>query len=212
MISLLFQGQIVLFLVILFAIVLSLSFHEFGHAAMARLLGDDTAERMGRLTLNPVAHIDPMGLLLVATVGFGYARPVPFTASKLKPAWGSAAVAFAGPAMNLLIALLAANLLAWGVRSGGFAVGEGAYTMLFYLAHINILLMLFNLIPLGPLDGHYILPWLLPRDLGRRYQNLNARYGVQLFLVLILLSVAGVPIFHYLLALSDKILPWLILV
>ena len=77
MISLLFDGRIDLFIMLLIAIVISLSFHEFGHAWTAKYFGDNTAERMGRLTLNPVAHIDPMGLLMVAMIGFGYAKPVP---------------------------------------------------------------------------------------------------------------------------------------
>ena len=76
-IELLLQGQIALFATLLFAIVFSLTFHEFGHAASAKLLGDDTAEQAGRLTLNPIAHIDPLGLLMVVMVGFGYAKPVP---------------------------------------------------------------------------------------------------------------------------------------
>ena len=77
MIQLLYQGQYVLFLLILVALVISLSFHEFGHAYVAKRFGDDTAERAGRLTINPLAHIDPMGLLMVVFVGFGYAKPVP---------------------------------------------------------------------------------------------------------------------------------------
>ena len=103
MLSLLTQGHIGLFLIILFAIIFSLTFHEFGHAFTAKKLGDDTAEQMGRLTLNPVRHIDPMGLLLVVMVGFGYARPVPVNSRNLRYPWADAAVAAAGPAMNLLM-------------------------------------------------------------------------------------------------------------
>ena len=77
MIQLLYQGQYALFFMILVALVISLSFHEFGHAYTAKRFGDDTAERAGRLTVNPVAHIDPMGLLMVVMLGFGYAKPVP---------------------------------------------------------------------------------------------------------------------------------------
>ena len=77
MLSLLMQGQFAIFLLLLVALVLSLSFHEFGHALVAKWFGDDTAERAGRLTLNPVSHIDPIGLAMVAMVGIGYAKPVP---------------------------------------------------------------------------------------------------------------------------------------
>jgi Zn-dependent protease len=77
MLNLLLGGQVALFTLIVIALVISLSFHEFGHAAMAKAFGDDTAERMGRLTINPMAHIDPMGLVMVVFVGFGWAKPVP---------------------------------------------------------------------------------------------------------------------------------------
>ncbi|HSB96668.1 MAG TPA: site-2 protease family protein, partial [Spongiibacteraceae bacterium] len=78
MLSLLLNGEVQVFITLLFAIVFSLTLHEYGHAKAATLLGDDTAERMGRLTLNPMAHIDPLGLLMVVIVGFGYAKSVPF--------------------------------------------------------------------------------------------------------------------------------------
>ena len=208
MVDLLMSGQVALFAVILFVIVLSLTFHEWGHAASAKLLGDDTAERAGRLTLNPVAHIDPMGLLLVVMVGFGYAKPVPISPRRLRYRWGPAAVAFAGPFMNLVLAVISINLLVWGVRNGvEFLQGRGSTTTLLYLARINLLLMLFNLIPLGPLDGHYIMEWLLPRHLATRYAQFNARYGSGVFLVLILFSVFGVPIFQTLVGVSNRILP-----
>ena len=210
MLQLLFQGQVALFVLIMFAIILSLTFHEFGHAAVAKMLGDDTAEQLGRLNLNPMSHIDPMGLLLVVMVGFGYAKPVPFTPRKLKYAWGSAAVASAGPLMNLLIAIVAVNLLAFGVSHEiAWLSGPGSYTFLSYLALINLLLMLFNLIPLGPLDGHYILPWFLPKDLSYRYHQFNDRFGSYVFLALIMLSILGLPIFSSLIRFSTMLLPWI---
>ena len=91
MLSLLFNGQGLLFGILLLAIVLSLSLHEFGHASVATMLGDDTPGRAGRLTLNPLSHVDPMGLLLVVLVGFGYARPVPFSPARLRARWAPAA-------------------------------------------------------------------------------------------------------------------------
>ncbi|MDH3639559.1 MAG: site-2 protease family protein [Gammaproteobacteria bacterium] len=213
MLELLARGEYTLFMVILFAIVFSLTFHEFGHALTAKLYGDDTAEKLGRLTLNPFSHIDPVGLLMVVMVGFGYAKPVPFTPRNLRYPWASAVVAFAGPFMNLLLAVLAINLYVWGAKSGiEFFQGPGPATLLIYLAHINLLLMLFNLIPLGPLDGHYILPYFLPRSMGHRYQELNARYGVGVFLVLIGLSIMGLPIFRYLMDLSASIMPLITIV
>ncbi len=208
MLYLLTNGQIGLFAIILFAIIFSLTFHEFGHAAAAKYFGDDTAEKMGRLNLNPLSHIDPIGLLMVVMVGFGYAKPVPFNPRKMRHPWASAVVAFAGPFMNFVIAVLAINLLVWGNQNEiAFFQGEGQFTMLLFLAQINLLLMLFNLIPLGPLDGHYILPYFLPGTLGYRYHQLNAQYGAFALMGLILLSIAGVPVFSTLMSFSQRLLP-----
>jgi Zn-dependent protease len=210
--SLLFNGHGLLFAILLLAIVLSLSLHEFGHAGVATALGDDTPRRAGRLTLNPLSHVDPMGLLLVVLVGFGYARPVPFSPARLRARWAPAAVAAAGPMMNLLLAAAAVNLLVWAGAPGGPALAPEAALALRILAQINVLLMLFNLLPLGPLDGHYVLSWLLPPALGRRYDQLNQRYGAQAFLVLVLLAVLGVPVFRFLAGLADALLPLLVMV
>ena len=208
MIGLLAQGEIGLFALLLGAIVLSLSFHEFGHAASAKLLGDDTAERHGRLTLNPLAHVDPMGLLMVVVVGFGYARPVPISAARLRHLWAQAVVAFAGPFANLILAVLCVNLLVFGLtRELPLLHDPMASTFFLYLARINLLLMLFNLIPLGPLDGHYIMQWLLPPALARRYREFNGRFGGWALIALIVLAVAGLPVFSFLIGLSDRLLP-----
>ena len=213
MIGLLTQGEFLLFAILLAAIVASLSFHEFGHAACAKLLGDDTAERHGRLTLNPLAHIDPMGLLMVIAVGFGYAKPVPVSPMRLRHAWAEATVAFAGPFANLILAALCVNILVWGMMNDIALLNEPAARVFFlYLARINLLLMLFNLIPVGPLDGHYIMQWLLPPRLAMRYRELNRRFGSWALLGLILLAVAGVPVFSFLAGLSDRILPFLTIV
>lgn len=212
MLQLLTSGQFALFGIVLLAIVFSLSLHEFGHAKMASLLGDNTARSMGRLTMNPVAHIDPMGLLMVVLVGFGYAKPVPFNVRNVRQPWGPAAIAAAGPGMNLLLAVTAVNLLVLARQSTSFDISPVGMTALAIMAQINILLMLFNLLPLGPLDGHYIMSWLLPPDLGRQYDNFNARHGAQVFLVLIVLSVVGVPVFHFLSAFARQIMPYLVFV
>jgi len=209
--QLLFAGQYLVFATILVAIIFSLTLHEFGHASCAMLLGDDTARRMGRLTLNPVAHIDPVGLLMVVLVGFGYARPVPTNPRKIRFPWGNAAVAAAGPMMNLLLAVLAINTLQTLYLYGGDVGGQQGL-FLSYMAQINLLLMLFNLIPFGPLDGHYIMSWALPRDLRLRYDYYNDRYGAQLFLVLIVLSLLGIPIFNFLMRFSRSLMPYLVFV
>lgn len=196
MLQLLADQQYLLFISIIIALIISLTFHEYGHGIVAKIFGDNTAEKAGRLTLNPVAHIDPMGLLMVVLIGFGYAKPVPTNPANYRSFWATLFVAAAGPAMNLLLAIFTINVYLIGIQAGwGLFEGQGAQFFFTYLALINLLLMLFNLIPIGPLDGHYILPYFLPRKLAQRYYHYNQRYGVYLLLGLVLLNLAGVPIF-----------------
>lgn len=208
MLQLLFQGQVALFTLILLALVLSLSCHEFDHAWVAKLNGDDTAERAGRLTLNPIAHIDPMGLAMVVFVGFGYAKPVPTDPRNFRWRWADLLVAAAGPGMNFLLAVLTINSYLLGLALGiEFLREPGPQTFFLILAQVNLLLMLFNLIPLGALDGHYILPHFLPRRLAFLYRYWNARFGNYVLLGLIVLSIMGVPIFSTVLKWSGALLP-----
>lgn len=199
MLSLLMQGQALTFALLLVTIVISLSCHEFGHAWSAKLYGDDTAEKQGRLTLNPLAHIDPMGLLMIVIVGFGWARPVPTDPRNYTSFWATLVVALAGPLANLILAFVAVNVFMFGASNGmSFVESESIQTFFYLFSYINLLLMLFNLIPLGPLDGHYILPYFLPRTLSRTYRDLNQRFGAYAVLGLLLLSYAGLPIFTWL--------------
>jgi Zn-dependent protease len=197
MIQLILQQQYLAFILITFALIFSLTFHEFGHGKMASLIGDDTAKRAGRLTLNPIPHIHPVGLLMVMLIGFGFARPVPTDPRKFNTRWGILLVAGAGPAMNLLLAFITINVYVIGYRMeiGMFQTPVANFFFTF-LAQINMLLMLFNLLPIGPLDGSYILPYALPRDMAQRYQRINAQYGTYLLLGLIALNFAGVPVFQ----------------
>lgn len=185
------------FALILFSLVLSLTFHEYGHGAVAKMYGDLTAQQQGRLTLNPIPHIDPMGLLMVVLIGFGYAKPVPTDPRNYTSRWGIFMVAAAGPMMNLLIAFIAINLYGFGLSMGWTLFeGEAANMFFVFLANINIILMLFNLIPIGPLDGHYILPYFLPDRLARTYHYYNERYGHWFLLGIIGLALMGLPIFQ----------------
>lgn len=213
MIHLIYDGYIGIFALVLLALVLSLCLHEFGHALVAKLYGDNTAQRAGRLTLNPLVHIDPMGLLMVVFVGFGYARPVPTDPRNFTSRWAELMVSAAGPLMNLLLAIITINLYALGIRMGIPSLSEpGPHFFFLYLAQINLLLMIFNLIPLGALDGHYILPYFLPRDLAVRYSYYNARYGNMVLLALVALSIFGFPVFKYVLSVSDALLPMIVFV
>ena len=213
MIQLLFQQQYILFALIAFALIFSLTFHEYGHGKVASLIGDDTAERAGRLTLNPLPHIDPLGLLMVLIIGIGYAKPVPTDPRKFNTRWGTLLVAGAGPGMNLLLAIITINLYALGLKAG-FTLfqSEVAYFFFTYLALINMLLMLFNLLPIGPLDGSYILPYVLPRELALKYLRLNQRYGAYLLLALIALNFLGVPVFESIWKIGEFMLGIILLV
>lgn len=204
MLLLLAQQQYAVFFLIIIALVISLSFHEYGHGRVALMMGDDTAKRAGRLTLNPLAHIDPMGLLMVVLIGFGYAKPVPTDPRHFRSRLGILWVAAAGPAMNLLLAVVTINIFAIGLRFEfePFA-SEGAYFFFTFLTQINLLLMLFNLLPIGPLDGHHILPYFLPRQLAMRYRELNQRFGVLLLLGLVALNLLGLPVFESIWALGQ---------
>ena len=197
MIQLILQQHYLAFILITFALIFSLTFHEFGHAKMASLIGDDTAERAGRLTLNPIPHIHPIGLLMVILIGFGFARPVPTDPRNFNTRWGMLLVAAAGPTMNLLLAIITINLYVIGFKLGiGIFQTPVANFFFTFLAQINMLLMLFNLLPIGPLDGSYIFPYALPRDMAQHYLRLNARFGTYFLLGLILLNFAGLPVFE----------------
>ena len=167
--------------------------HEFAHAFVANALGDDTARLQGRLTLNPLAHLDPVGSLLFLVTGFGWARPVPVVPYRLNgnARTSFALVSLAGPASNVLLAILfgmifrilspalaASNSMLSGVLS------YGLWTAVF----LNMILALFNLIPVPPLDGSRILAAIIP-DSGAAILDQLERYGI--FIVL-LLSVSGV--------------------
>jgi len=180
---------------------------------MASLIGDDTAERAGRLTLNPIPHIHPVGLLMVLLIGIGFAKPVPVDPRKFNTRWGVLLVAAAGPAMNLLLAFLAYNIYALGFKLGiGWFHTPVADFFFTTLALINMLLMLFNLLPIGPLDGSYIFPYALSRNNAIKYQQLNARYGTYALLGLIVLNFAGVPVFESLWKLGGFMLGLILIV
>ncbi len=212
MIQLLFQGQLMLFVLLLFFLIISLTFHEFGHGIMAKYFGDRTAEQAGRLTLNPVAHMDPMGLAMLIFIGFGFAKPVPTNPANFKSRWGVLYVAAAGPFMNLLLAFFVINLYGLGLKMGWSLFEGGSAQYFFYLlASINMVLMVFNLIPIGPLDGHYILPYFLPDNLARLYHYYNYHYGQWVLLSVIALALLGLPIFNFVWEFGQLLLSWIIL-
>jgi Zn-dependent protease len=194
-------------LVLIPALVIAIVCHEVAHGFAARALGDPTAFERGRLTLNPLRHVDPVGTLLVpgflALVGgpvFGWAKPVPVNKARLdNPRFGMMAVAAAGPGTNFLLAILGAVLLGLTMPRGlGFggeasiltdALGQPQWlaTGLFYFILINTFLGLFNLLPIPPFDGSHIVGGLLPRAARRGWERLQG-IGMALLVALIAAS------------------------
>jgi Zn-dependent protease len=174
-------------LLLLPAILVGLTFHEFAHGWVADRLGDRTARYQGRLTLNPLAHIDPVGFLMLVLFRFGWAKPVPVNPYNLRgdPARGMLMIALAGPAANLLVALVTALLLGMGVTH---LIPYGYYFLLLSL-QINVVLAVFNLIPVPPLDGSKILAGLLPRQSHFLYQM--EAYGTIILLLLLFTGILG---------------------
>src|ERR671926_577663 len=168
---------------VLMGFVVGIAVHEAAHAYSAYLLGDDTAYRAGRVTLNPVSHLDPLGSLMLLIAGFGWGKPTPVVPSKLRGGvLGPVAVAFAGPASNLLIVALCALLYA----TPPFQVGYLSLIVL-AMAFVNALLFVFNLIPIPPLDGAKVIFPFLPRSLDGFVDFMN-QYGPMILLGLVLLT------------------------
>ena len=145
------------------------------------------------------------------TVGFGWAKPVPTNPRNFTSRWADLVVSSAGPGMNLIIAFIGINVYIMGLRFDvGFMQGPGIRTFFSLLTTINLVLMLFNLIPLGALDGHYILPYFLSPRAADTYVRFNAQYGNMALLGLMLLSFAGIPVFGFIMQTGRAILPYLV--
>ena len=195
----LFPDHLDVLVILIPVLMFALCFHEFAHAFVAYILGDDTAQRQGRLTLNPLAHLDPVGSLMILLVGFGWAKPVPVNPNNLKDRhYGMMKVAFAGPASNLLLAFLAGCLVR-AVNAFQLPVDQTFSTVIYFFLYINIALAIFNLIPVAPLDGSQIFGAII----GRKNPNLAWKLqingpkillGVILFGIITGYSVIGVII------------------
>lgn len=184
------------FVLWLLAIVFGITVHEFGHALAATMLGDPTARDKGRLTLNPVAHIDLFGFLMLLFAGFGWGKPTPFNPYNLRiPRWGPAIVGMAGPAMNLVF--VAVFGLAFRLIANALNLGPENYLMTFLvlLIQINVILLVFNLLPIPPLDGSKVLFSILPAHMD----EFRARFEQQGPFLLLMLIIAdnflGINIF-----------------
>ena len=179
------------------SLIFSLSFHEYAHAWMAHRLGDNTAAHMGRLTLNPIAHLDLMGSMALLIMGFGWAKPVPVDSRFLNdPKNDMVKVAAAGPIANVILAVFAAIFLR--VFFGLGIVSNTFKTFFIIFMQINITLAVFNLIPLSPLDGSQILSPFLEKRFGPDIMWKMKVYGPQiLFFILIFSAITNIHIFSF---------------
>jgi Zn-dependent protease len=186
----------------LIILVLSICVHEFGHAIVATWLGDDTPTRQGRVTLNPMAHADPMGTLILplATmvvaiqagqppgIGFGWGKPVEHNARnitrKIRMVTGQALIAVAGPMMNLLLGTILTGLFVGLVAKHVIAPDSGLTEGLYMAAQVNFMLLFFNLLPIPPLDGGWILHWATPYKY-RRYVDHYQVYAPFVFMAVV---------------------------
>ena len=179
MLSLFSQSPILFFLIII-GLLLAITIHEFSHALAADLLGDPNPRSNGRLTLNPMAHLDPLGSLALLFFGFGWGKPVETIVSNLQhPRRDIAIISLAGPLSNIILALFLSLLLSF-TSSPLFA---SLFTTIIY---INLMLAIFNLLPVYPLDGEKILAGLLPRETSFEFQAFMRQYGTIVLLFLIL--------------------------
>ena len=192
--------QIQTLLLIAPPILLALTFHEFAHAYVANLLGDDTAKQSGRLSLNPLRHLDPLGTIMIFLVHFGWAKPVPVNPYRLKnPKKDMLWISAAGPAANMILALASGILLRLIVATAGEADRHSFMGLLTYVVfmslQINLALAIFNILPIAPLDGSKILSGLLPAGFEKMLYFME-RYGPFILLGLIIFgSVTGVSVF-----------------
>ncbi len=203
-----FGDSITSVLATLLAVLLAITFHETAHGFVAYQLGDPTAKNEGRLTLNPLAHLDPVGAFLMFVAGFGWAKPVPvnpfyFRGDRTK---GMMLVSIAGPLTNLALSFLAYFI---------YVAGSGFYSVPFLsiflssMVTLNIYLAIFNLIPIPPLDGSKILAGFLPKATAYQYLNTMEKYGFLILMVLILFNVTDkflVPIANVVLHVFSSIL------
>ena len=156
---------IIRLLLVMPSILMALTFHEFAHGFIANKLGDPTAKNLGRLTLNPLKHLDPIGTLMMLFVGIGYAKPVPINSRYFKkPKRDMALTALAGPVMNLILSFTGVTIYSvylafWGSNS---YIAYTVYLFFYYFAYLNAYLAIFNLIPIPPFDGSRIAFAVLP--------------------------------------------------
>lgn len=183
------------------AVLAAITVHEYAHGLAAYYHGDPTAKLTGRLTLNPLVHLDPIGTLMLLLFRIGWAKPVPINYNNLKnPKTDMIKISLAGPLSNIITAFIFALLLRMNNylfknllfhSYFWFRLVQGWYTLLHTGIFINIALAFFNLIPVPPLDGHHIISGLLPERLAQQYDRINQTYGMIIILFLFVSGIVG---------------------
>ena len=186
LISILFENPAI-FILIITSLTFALCVHEFSHGYIAYIYGDETAYKMGRLTLNPLAHLDPIGSMMILFLGVGYAKPVPVNPGNLKnPRKDMIKVAIAGPASNFILSFIGILIF---TLLGKLGLLQNNYHLLFsYFIIINTYLGLFNLIPIYPLDGGQIFGNVIAKYNPNIFRQLN-EYGPKILLIIIAISI-----------------------
>lgn len=179
---------------VLVTLLIAFTIHEWAHALVALAFGDDTAKNQGRLSLNPLVHIDLFGMLMILIAGFGWAKPTPVNRFKLKKRrLGSVLVSLAGPISNLLLAIVGVGLYALFLNYSFFTYGSITETFLMIFVELNIVLFVFNLIPIPPLDGYQILVEFLPMSARVKLEPVE-RYAMLIFLIIALTPISNFTI------------------
>ncbi len=179
------QAAILNIIGFIIALIIAISVHEFSHALSAYRLGDNTAKNQGRLTLNPKAHLDPMGTIMIVFAGFGWGRPTPVSPWNLRigEKAGMAVVSVAGPISNVIVALITGIIFQVYMNSGTDSIQVAR--ILLTVIQLNLVLAIFNLLPIAPLDGFKIVLGLLPRDAALSFAK-TERYGMMILVLIIM--------------------------
>lgn len=185
-------------------LIFAFTLHEFAHAYVAYKFGDMTAKKQGRLTLNPMSHLDPFGTLLILIAGFGWARPVPVNRFHFKkPRLAGVLVSVAGPLSNLVLACIGL-IIGYGFDRAGIQMTDNFAIFIEIFIQLNMVLFIFNLLPLPPLDGYRIIEDLVPNRVRSKMTQYE-QYGILIFLILVITPLDNYtiqPIFSI-------VLPWL---
>ena len=171
------------------ALLIALTIHEYAHARVAVSLGDPTPKALGRVTLNPLSHLDPIGLIMLWLVQFGWAKPVPINPNNFADwKYGTRLVSLAGPAANIILSLIMAILFT-GLIKAGVMDSSGWLANVIRLTYVyNIIFAVFNMLPIPPLDGSKVLSSFLPNEIAWRYESIE-QYGIFIILGLSWLGV-----------------------